>query len=350
MSCLFPRSHVQTLSYPSALLDLHFHPSQDGHDVLATVSSTGTLSFFQLSPSERPITPLIKLATHKPLGEREDVLFLSCAWHPYLPYLLAVTTSDYQVHILRVDDSWNAYQTSSSPVITHTLEAWTVVFSPCLTFSPAVADDSDPRSSQEVTLYSGGDDSKLLTTTCCYDGNQGEHAGNSADLVTTPYPAVTVKGHTAGVTAILPLPLTLEDQSGVVVTGSYDDCLRVYSIHPQVNGIMIRPPKLLAEKNLGGGVWRLKLVSIGMAPRESDDSEAHWSALVLASCMHAGTRVLEVRGDHGDYCEINVLGRFEKHKSMNYGSDFQPGTERYGRTLHCVSTSFYDRLLCVWKF
>ncbi|KAI0517713.1 WD40-repeat-containing domain protein [Xylaria bambusicola] len=343
-------SHIQTLSYPSALLDLRFHPHQDKHDVLATVSSTGTLSFFRLLPSERSSTPLIKLITHKPLGNDENVLFLSCAWHPNLPYLLAVTTSDYQVHILNIDDAWNAHQISSSPVITHTLEAWTVAFSPCLINSVDAISDIKPGDSRGFALYSGGDDSKLLTTTCFYKEELGDDAESNSDAMTAPYPIVAIKGHTAGVTAILPLSLTLVDGSGVLVTGSYDDCIRVYSIHSQIGGVMIRPPQLLTEENLGGGVWRLKLVNLEKPSIETTGSQVQWSALILASCMYAGTRILELRGDYSGSCQISILGRFEEHKSMNYGSDFQPGTEHGGGTLHCVSTSFYDQLLCLWEF
>ncbi|KAI0441818.1 hypothetical protein F4803DRAFT_521792 [Xylaria telfairii] len=343
-------SRVQTLAYPSALLDLHFHPHQNKHEVLATVSSTGTLSFFQLSPNRSSSSPLARLVTHKPLGDDETVLFLSCAWHPSLPYLLAITTSDFQVHILRVDDSWSAHQTSYSPIITHTLEAWTAAFSPFITHHQEATDDVVPGGLRGLMIHSGADDSKLLSTTCFFNRGQCNSAGDNGDFMTMPYPTVTTKGHTAGVTAILPLSLTILDGSGIVVTGSYDDCLRIYSIHPQVGGVMLRPPKLLAEQNLGGGVWRLRLVKLDNLKRESDSLQTHWSALILASCMHAGCRVLEISGDYTDLCQVKVLGRFEEHKSMNYGSDFQPGTELDGRPLLCASTSFYDRLLCLWKF
>lgn len=341
---------MQTLPHPSALLDLHFHPRQGKHEVLATVSSTGTLSFFRLSPRRLPSAPLVELAHHKPLGTDGSVLFLSCAWHPNLAHILAITTSDYQVHILRVDDSWNAHRTSSSSIITHTLEAWTVAFSPFLADLKDTTDAIARTGSHGFTIYSGGDDSKLLHTTCFYHEQDNTDAEDEDDMISVPYPIVTAKGHTAGVTAILPLSLTLSDRSGVVATGSYDDCLRVYSIHPQVGGVMTRPPKLLAEENLGGGVWRLKLVKLETPSREGTASPANWSALILASCMHVGSRVLEISGGYSDSCQIKIVGRFEEHKSMNYGSDFQPGTERNERPLRCVSTSFYDRLLCLWKF
>ncbi|KAI2634492.1 WD40-repeat-containing domain protein [Xylaria nigripes] len=344
-------SCLQTVSYPSALLDLHFHPHQDKHDVLATVSSTGTLSFFRLSPRQSPSAPLVKLVTHRPLGEDETVLLLSCAWHPSLPHLLAITTSDYHVHILRVDDSWGVHSTSTSPIMTHTLEAWTVAFSPFITDSQFPANDESSETSREVTVYSGGDDSKLLSTSCVYIGDENGTMECDDEVISTSHPTITIKGHSAGVTAILPLSLTSSVGSRVIVTGSYDDCIRVYSVHPQVGGVMVRPPKLLAKENLGGGVWRLKLIQLVEPTAETIiTAQTNWSAFVLASCMHAGSRVLEIVGNGDECCQIKVLGRFEEHKSMNYGSDFQPGTGLDGRQLRCVSTSFYDRLLCLWTF
>jgi diphthine methyl ester acylhydrolase len=341
---------VQTLPYPSALLDLHFHPRPDKYEILATVSSTGTLSFFRLALEKSPSNPLVKLATHTPLEDcDESVLFLSCAWHPSLPQLLAVTTSNYQVYILRIDDAWNAYQASSVPVITHALEAWTVAFSPFLGGAQGAIANTALEGSRALVVYSGGDDSKLLSTTCFYNDRRGTGCKNGEDDVTMPYPIVTTKGHAAGITAILPLPLKLSDRSELVVTGSYDDCLRIFSIHPQVGSTMARPPKLLFEENLGGGVWRLKLIKVEESTRDGTASQGKWSALVLASCMHAGSRVLELSGDYSHLCQLQILGRFEEHKSMNYGTDFQPGTELDGQVLHCVSTSFYDRLLCLWK-
>jgi diphthamide biosynthesis protein 7 len=199
-------------------------------------------------------------------------------------------------------------------------------------------------------VYSGGDDSRLLSTMCFYKRNRSNNTETDEDDITAPYPTVSIKGHTAGVTAILPLLLTLCDGSRIIVSGSYDDCLRIHSIQSQVGGVMLGPPKLLAEGNLGGGVWRLKLVRLEQTSNEDAASRRSWSALILASCMHAGSRVLEISGDYSDSCQIDSLGRFEEHKSMNYGSDFQPGTGLDGGPLRCVSTSFYDKLVCLWEF
>ena len=68
---------------------------------------------------------------------------------------------------------------------------------------------------------------------------------------------------------------------------------------------------------------------------------------MLASCMHAGARIVELQRDTEGQWQIDVLARFEEHKSMNYGSDVQPGD---GKVKKIVSTSFYDKLLCLWSY
>ena len=81
-----------------------------------------------------------------------------------------------------------------------------------------------------------------------------------------------------------------------------------------------------------------------------------WVFLVLASCMHAGTRVVRVRLVPGVRCDMEVLAEFTEHESMNYASDvWKPkgGYDLQGRTeaeeVVCVSSSFYDRRVCVWR-
>lgn len=71
------------------------------------------------------------------------------------------------------------------------------------------------------------------------------------------------KLHQAGITAILPLSETL------LITGSYDDHIRLLQL-PKIPGDT--RPKLLAELNLGGGVWRLKLLTTGRASSSSSSS------------------------------------------------------------------------------
>ena len=68
---------------------------------------------------------------------------------------------------------------------------------------------------------------------------------------------------------------------------------------------------------------------------------------MLASCMHAGSRILSLcKGENGTWM-FEVVAKFDEHASMNYGSDMQPCE---GDVKSIVSTSFYDKLLCLWQF
>lgn len=78
--------------------------------------------------------------------------------------------------------------------------------------------------------------------------------------------------------------------------------------------------------------------------------------------MHAGTRIVQLThhqpptSTNEEGWDFTVLARFEEHKSMNYGSDARvlvsegggDGGEGDGKRVVVVSTSFYDRLMCVW--
>lgn len=306
--------------HPSAILDLHFCPSSGLEDILAVVSSTGTLSIFKLAPDTDYSEPLKHLATSKISDVPEGVLFLSGVWDPNDAACLALTTSSGEVRIVRLDGSWEIIdEEDSEAVITHSLEAWTVAFSP-------------PDQAKPFVLYSGGDDSALRYTSCSRSDDSG---------IGALFAPLNIPGHGAGVTAILPISLALADNSRLLVTGSYDDTIRVFSVQPPHETYGMRKVKCLAEENLGGGVWRLKLIDM--------KSNADRCRLrVLASCMHAGARIVELEGPlDGEDWVVTVLAQFEEHKSMNYGSDFVPasGVKR----LECVSTSFYDKLLCLWE-
>lgn len=157
--------------------------------------------------------------------------------------------------------------------------------------------------------------------------------------------------HTAGVTAVLPLPLSLVDDAPILLTGSYDESLRVY--HATRRG------EVLAEHELGGGVWRLQLLDSTTLPESEGSETEERRFLVLASCMHAGTRIVRVtqKGlEETSEWSIEVLAEFTEHESMNYASDVWKGSVE-GKSsemsrpheLVFVSSSFYDRRLCVWR-
>lgn len=63
--------------------------------------------------------------------------------------------------------------------------------------------------------------------------------------------------------------------------------------------------------------------------------------------MHAGSRIVQLRQDAEQEWSFEVLAKFEEHQSMNYGSDAPPAQ---GTAQAIVSTSFYDKLLCLWRF
>lgn len=209
----------------------------------------------------------------------------------------------------------------------HPLEAWTVACSSEL-------QDGLPR-----CLYSGGDDSALCT----------RNLGREDSTISYEPMGRDAKSHGAGVTAIRPLSIAGNTDGDLLLTGSYDEYLRVYDTANR--------PHVLAEEKLGGGVWRLKLLSFS----ESCDRSANGTATslevsitVLASCMHAGVRVLRVSRDAAGQWSIKILAKFEEHESMNYASDVQPSSKTANGEVPdgivCVSTSFYDRKLCVWRY
>ncbi|KAL2163679.1 hypothetical protein VTH06DRAFT_5737 [Thermothelomyces fergusii] len=289
---------VQTMVQPSALLDLRFNPHEARHDICAAVSSTATLALFKLFPDEKQ--PLKHLNTMDLAamsnGEiepapGEEIIFTSFGWHPSQADLMAVTTSTGHVYLVHLATYQGKWELSTEPLITHALEAWCVVISPNPTITiPPGEGESVPGS---FKVYSGGDDSMLRSRVC-----------NWTDSGFTQFhPASKLRGHDAGVTAILPL-LAQDDGQELIATGSYDEHIRLFSFPP------FGRPKKLAESRLGGGVWRLKLVDMDTTPSHS----SRWRARILASCMHAGARILEVLQTlDGDY-RFEVLGRFEEHK------------------------------------
>jgi diphthamide biosynthesis protein 7 len=325
---LSSRTRVQTLSQPSAILDLRFHPIPDKQDILAVVSSTGTLAVFKVDPEPDTSCPLKHIATSRCDDIEDGVLFLQCNWHPVLQNVIGVTTSTGAAILLRLDDDYRITDPSVDLDIANSLEAW------CINFSPPSPEAN--KDETQGTVYCGGDDSMLRYMSCTLS------TANEELVQEPPFPPITIKGqHTAGVTAILPLPLFLKDTGRVVVTGSYDDHLRVFLIHDLHDTYGLKRVELVLEENLGGGVWRLDLVDIR---RKADSVRIR----ILASCMHAGARLVDLDLQDGENGTCNVLAQFEEHKSMNYGSGFVRGSSANG--LRCVSTSFYDKLLCMWEY
>ncbi|EMC95757.1 hypothetical protein BAUCODRAFT_123054 [Baudoinia panamericana UAMH 10762] len=323
-----------------SVLDIQWssYPSTES-PVLAVATSTGLLMFYHLE-HDCDNASLSAFSTKR--VSDESTLVLSCIWHPQRADTIAVTLSDGRVCLIRSTagkgELWAEDSTVTvTDIYQHSLEAWTVAFT------------SD---FEREYLLSGGDDATLQ---CSRVDIEDETTLLWQDR----------KSHIAGVTAILPIT------SELFLTGSYDDHIRLIST-------LAGRRRVVAELNLGGGVWRLQLlhdnesaeVEVGFRDDTTRVSASNHinlrgvrspskdavrrgcrsrlrSILILASCMHAGTRVLRLGRFEDEDWRLEVLAKFEEHRSMNYGSAVRPSDQA---TITIVSTSFYDKLLCLWRF
>ncbi|RDL33827.1 uncharacterized protein BP5553_08195 [Venustampulla echinocandica] len=302
---------VERLSYPSAILDLHFIP---GEPIFAVASSTGAISIytFSLVPQTVEIKPgniglkawewgIRHIKMHQVFAT--NVLVLSFIWLSYsttadAPPLLAATTSAGEIYMISFSDwDFTGFQILNDelPINTHDAEAW------CCAFCPSTH-----------CLYSGGDDSWLRVIDLNLAALQEPESTD--DLIGQ---ANTIRGHDAGVTAILPLPYR---QQRMFLTGSYDDHIRLYSWQNS-SGCPLPKPREMTKLNLGGGVWKLKFLED--RPMR-DGPGGHVKFRVLASCMHIGAKIVEVSLVGGGEWRMDVAAEVNVHESMCYGCDVLP--------------------------
>ncbi|KAH9877800.1 hypothetical protein J1614_003017 [Plenodomus biglobosus] len=304
---------IQSLPTPSAILDIHFL-TQVPSSNFGVATSTGAFAIYELKSWKRnPEISHIKTIQYFP----EDVLITAFSWHPE-SYMVGMTLSNKEVHLGIIDTENENDTPLTMEVARHDLEAWTLAF---------LSDGSG--------ILSGGDDSTL-------------RFAELSEGTETSVPWIDTKVHGAGVTAIL--PVHLDNEGALMITGSYDDHIRL--LHVSQAGRR----KVLAEYNLGGGVWRLKLLDRnpklpahhGVEKWRSEPPPE--AILLLVSCMHAGARIVRlVKSGEDKEWGFEVLAKFEEHESMNYGSDSQPQLNSAGERTF-ISTSFYDRRLCLWRF
>lgn len=249
-----------------------------------------------------------------------SILVLSIAWSPSssTPTTIAYSLSNGQIGVF----DYKSFRSSSRTSEAHSSEAWTIAWL-------AIKSIAAP------TLYSGGDDSALCKYVEAMPLDLYQHPGQlmSQSMIRDE------KAHGAGVTAILPIAIGAESEE-IVLTGSYDEFIRVLTLRAPS-----RRAQVLCEKGLGGGVWRLKCLGYDqLTPHGKLKIE------VLASCMHAGTRVVEICRSENCIWAIRIVARFEEHESMNYASDARREvSEKDSSSTTYVSTSFYDKKLCIWN-
>jgi diphthine methyl ester acylhydrolase len=260
------RERIASVPTQAAILGIQWtpHVSELGL-LLAVATSTGQLVFYRLVPEQDGKPAQLVLHSTQAIAD-PAILVLSLAWHPNDPHTIGFTLSNGTVSLCTSSGAlpWNETCTVTlTEIQQHSLEAWTMAFS----------DDH---------VFSGGDDIMLQCSRILEDGN-------STSLWQDR------KLHEAGVTAILPIAPDL------VVTGSYDDRIRLISFSPGSRR------QTLAGENLGGGVWRLKLLTrSSISNREGSNARKEVTRYVLT---------LPFRSSYsGEYCFQN-LGRI-RHESF----------------------------------
>src|SRR5690606_33414206 len=238
-------SRTLLASHPlRAVLDLQFSP----HDptLIVLPQSHGLITFFTLT-ADGTLTHLLTSQVLEP-----ETLLLSCAYHPSDPTILSTTLNTGEVAILKLQGSAVGVHNRFQP---HNLEVWTSAFSP---------DGS--------VLYTGADDGYLVAS----DWEDGLALW------------MDTKSHSAGVTAILPLEESIDGLEARLITGSYDERIRLISVKPR--------RRIISDELLGGGVWRLQLLSKPEQEKTEDEKVEDLRSgrvRLMASCMHAGSRMEE---------------------------------------------------------
>ena len=232
-----PSTHVQTVPLGPAVLDVEWTPHESKLiPMLCVATSTGSLEFFAFDAEVEKLT----LKSSKQISDTET-LVLDLLWHPSRADIIAVTLSDGTVSLCRSDDSTNPWSSSSQTTMTeltcHSLEPWTLAFSP-----------------DASHVFSGGDDAVLQAMQVSLDSSSDEDNGPSSTTLWTDR-----KTHEAGVTAILPLA------NDLLITGSYDDNIRLIAAPP------VGRRQVLAELNLSGGVWRLRMLDDDTISNDADN-------------------------------------------------------------------------------
>ena len=251
-----------SVALPSAVLDLRFTRHKKG--IFAIATSKGSVCMYTINL--HGTGPIEALNSYQIFPESS--ITLSLAWNCQLCQSDTIAASSSDGHVAIFDTKYQPPK-ANTKIEAHSLAAWTVAW----TYNAEEDLDTvlhsggdSPVNSNPVPhspagnsvdlppeLYSGGDDSVL----CRYSVGVRQDSGSPlSDGDEFEAPSRDSKTHMAGVTAILPLQ-TVSDEEQVLLTGSYDEIVRVLL---SVKGS--NRSKILAEERLGGGVWRLKVLDV----------------------------------------------------------------------------------------
>ena len=359
------RTQSHFISLPHAVFDLHFHPREQ--TLLAVATSAASVSLYRVARADPSSveTPVFQHVWTIPVREDRFSPVLFLAWAPekflHAGNGFAVTFSDGKTSVFLTNDPLIEGNFAERKFgRRESIEVWFVALAAFVGDGSYTEADNVAEGTKRTTFFLfTGDDFGALHMLQFPPAEGGEHNDDDHEECLTPMCLEyndKARHHTAGVTAILPLPLSLVDGYPILLTGSYDEFIRVYHATPT--------GRVLAETRLEGGVWRLQLLDSQHAiSLSASDNMSGYTFIILASCMHAGTKLLRViwtrhlgpssvPTGEGQW-NIEVLARFTEHQSMNYASDVWKG-ERLGVGLKeagifCISSSFYDQRVCLWK-
>ena len=274
---------------PSGVFDAKWRPNSDSDSLLAVALADGTTALYRVDDGSDGIQQVSTSGS-----EDVDVgMTLFCDWSVTGERLASTSHAGYaRLYSVAPDGSLNVISEWQA----HDAEAW------CCAFN---------RTGD--VLYTGADDAELRVWDLRSSASSREDA--------PPMALRDRRTHGAGVTHVSPSP----HDSNVVLTGSYDECIRLWDIRQPSRPVLRSDAP---ELRTGGGVWRLK-----WHPQNS--------RVVLCALMYEGFSVAQVDTASAT---MTLSGFYSEHgkNALAYGADWRADGSMV------ATCSFYDRLLHIW--
>ncbi|ESZ97890.1 hypothetical protein SBOR_1766 [Sclerotinia borealis F-4128] len=333
-----------------AIYDLHFCPTDP--DYFAVSSSTGRISLFKITTNDDPSPNLEHVNTWKVFDD--SVLITFFAWCPSKSkdgsLSLAVTASTGVVQILnitgaiygKIHGSDLRLRREEPPIALHALKIPYSGEEPQYAYCCHWAFHPLSLSEKFHGIFSGGDDSKLRT---CILGNPGNRENHFDWNLQTSF-----SGHDAAVISILPLPSG--DYKWILLTGSYDNKVRIIAMEWSTGPVdtdelsQEKPISVMTDLDVEGGAYRLEFLHD--YPKQPDPNQ-DLSFQILASCMEVGAKILQVQRKNNTWnikiiASLNIsIPKFpnpSEKSQLCYASAVQPATSKSGMVFN---SSYFNK-------